>query len=68
MLTHVDQGRRRSTVYEPTDTVTQNFEAWADAAEGRAPYRFTPEELVENIRIFEAIVMSSRNDGAAEHL
>ncbi|MGH6922746.1 MAG: Gfo/Idh/MocA family protein [Propylenella sp.] len=68
VLTRVDQGGRRSTVYKPTDTVTQNFEAWADAVAGRAPYRFTPEELVENIRIFEAIVRSSRNDGAAERL
>ena len=29
-----------------------------------AKYRFTDEELVENIRLFEAIVTSTRNDGA----
>ncbi|HET7714791.1 MAG TPA: Gfo/Idh/MocA family oxidoreductase, partial [Bauldia sp.] len=35
-LTHVDaEGRRRNEVYQWTDTVTQNFEAWADAVEGR---------------------------------
>jgi hypothetical protein len=28
-----------------------NFEAWADAVEGRAPYRFTTEQLLANIRI-----------------
>jgi hypothetical protein len=39
-----------------------------DAVEGRAPYRFTNQELVENIRVFEAIVKSSRNNGAAELL
>ncbi len=55
-------------IYEATDTVTQNFEAWADAVEGEAPYRFTSEELVDNIRLFEAIVTSSRNDGAAQGL
>ena len=48
--------------------MTQNFEAWADAVEGRAKYRFTDEELVENIRLFEAIVTSTRNDGALQRL
>ena len=68
ILIHGDAGGRRRVVYEFTDTVTQNFEAWADAVEGRAPYRFTDKELVENIRIFEAIVKSSRNGGAAQRL
>lgn len=69
-LTHSTgaERERRRVVYESTDTVTQNFEAWADAVEGRAPYRFSSSELVENIRLFEAIVKSSRNDGAAELL
>jgi len=30
-----------------------NFEAWADAVEGRAPYRFTTEQLLANIRILD---------------
>jgi predicted dehydrogenase len=68
ILTHCDASGRRRVVYEFTDTVTQNFEAWADAVEGRAPYRFSNQDLVANIRIFEAIVKSSRNDGAAELL
>ncbi len=67
-LTHVDHNGRRSVVYEATDTVTQNFEAWADAVEGKGPYRFTDDELSENIRVFEAIVKSTRNNGAAETL
>jgi predicted dehydrogenase len=67
-LTHVDHKGRRSVVYEATDTVTQNFEAWANAVEGKAPYRFTDDELSENIRVFEAIVKSTRNNGAAETL
>ena len=41
ILTHADGNERRRVVYEATDTVTQNFEAWADAVEGKAPYRFT---------------------------
>ncbi len=47
ILTHGDAGGRRRVVYEFTDTVTQNFEAWADAVEKRAPYRFTHQELVD---------------------
>jgi predicted dehydrogenase len=68
ILTHGDAGGRRRVVYEFTDTVTQNFEAWADAVEKRAPYRFTHQELVDNIRLFEAVVKSTRNGGVAECL
>ncbi|MCP4380851.1 MAG: Gfo/Idh/MocA family oxidoreductase [Hyphomicrobiales bacterium] len=68
-LVHSDAPeRRRQVTYEATDTVTLNFEAWVDAVEGRDVYRFTPEELVDNIRIFEAIVKSASNDGAPERL
>ena len=36
ILTHGDHNGRRTVSYESTDTVTENFEAWADAVEGRA--------------------------------
>jgi predicted dehydrogenase len=76
---NVDQGKpthlmfgdgtvRKVTTYQATDTVTQNFEAWADAVEGRGSYRFTAEQLVGNIRLFEAIVQSSRQGGATIQL
>jgi predicted dehydrogenase len=68
ILTHGEGHESRRVVYEATDTVTQNFEAWADAVEGRGTYRFTDEELIENIRLFEAIVTSSRNGGATQKL
>lgn len=68
ILTHVDHKGRRSIVYEAADTVTQNFEAWADAVQGKTSYRFTDDELIENIRIFEAIVKSTRLNGAAVSL
>ncbi len=58
--------RRRHVTYEAIDAVTRNFEAWADAVEGKAPYRFTRQELVDNIKIFEAIVKSSRGNGAPQ--
>jgi predicted dehydrogenase len=68
VLTVSDADGRRTVVYPSTDTVTQNFEAWADAVEGRGTYRFTEQELIDNTALFEAIVRSSRNDGAAERL
>ena len=68
LLTHGDHDGRRTISYDDTDTVTKNFESWADAVEGRGKYRFSDEELIENIRIFEAIVTSSKNDGAAQKL
>jgi predicted dehydrogenase len=68
VLTHGGHAGRRSVVYEATDTVTQNFEAWADAVDGKTSYRFTDAELVENIRVFEAIVTSARHNGAPQSL
>jgi predicted dehydrogenase len=68
ILTHGDHDGRRTVSYDDTDTVTKNFEAWADAVEGSGTYRFTDAELIENIRLFEAIVTSTRNDGAVQVL
>ncbi len=51
-------------VYPATEAVLANFESWCDAVEKGTPYPFSPEELLENIKLFEAIVQSGRNDGA----
>jgi predicted dehydrogenase len=64
-LTRSIRGERSTQIFPATDTVTANFEAWADAVEDRKPYRFTREQLLENIRLFEAIVTSSRQGGQA---
>ncbi len=56
-------GSRETRSYEPINTVRLNFEAWADAVEGRAPYRFTPEQLLANIRILDALTRSAAEDG-----
>jgi predicted dehydrogenase len=63
-LIHCDATGRRTVVYEATDTVTENFEAWADAVAGRTSYRFSNGQLLDNIRLFESIVRSSRQGGA----
>ena len=66
--THLTQGNgktRRTVTFEAIDAVRLAFDAWADAVAGRAPYRFAPDQMVDNIRLFEAIVQSSNQDGKA---
>jgi predicted dehydrogenase len=56
-------GSRETRSYDPINTVRLNFEAWADAIEGRAPYRLTPEQMLDNIRILDAVTRSSVANG-----
>jgi predicted dehydrogenase len=56
-------GSRVTRDYDHTNTVRMNFEAWADAVEGNAPYRFTTEQLLGNIRILDAVTRSAASDG-----
>jgi predicted dehydrogenase len=56
-------GDRQTRSYEHTNTVRMNFEAWADAVEGRAPYRFTTGQLLANIRILDAVTRSAAAGG-----
>lgn len=48
-------GKQTSQTLPPRDAVTANLEEWADAVAGRGEYRFTNEQLVENVAILEAI-------------
>ncbi|SOH94915.1 Predicted dehydrogenase [Monaibacterium marinum] len=41
------------------DAVTYNLEAFAAAAQGRAPYPFTDAQMVHNIQVLEAIALSA---------
>lgn len=43
------------------DAVVLNLEAFAAAAEGRAPYAFTLDEMVHNIEVLEAITLSAED-------
>ncbi len=56
-------GNRETRSYHDANTVRLNFEAWADALEGRASYRFSPEQLLGNIRILDAVVRSAAAGG-----
>ena len=41
------------------DTVTMNLHEWANAVEGNGEYRFTPEQILHNVQILDAIVTSA---------
>ena len=56
-------GSRKTRSYGHANTVRLNFEAWADTIEGRAPYRFSTEQLLWNISILDAVVRSAAADG-----
>jgi predicted dehydrogenase len=44
--------------YEPVDTLLAEFDAFADALEGRAPYPVSGAEMIATVAAFEAIVTS----------
>lgn len=44
-----------------TDAVTSNLEAFAAAAQNRAPYPFTIAQMVHNIQVLEAIAISAED-------
>jgi predicted dehydrogenase len=56
-------GSRQTRHYDHSNTVRANFEAWADALESRALYRFSTEQLLGNIRILDAMSRSAAADG-----
>ena len=47
--------------YASANVVKANLEQWADAVEGRADYRFTPDQKLHNVEILEAIVRSAES-------
>ena len=56
-----EEGEVQSTTYAWEDTVRLNFDAFAEACLGGAPYPFTTEEKLQNIAVFEAICMSAES-------
>jgi predicted dehydrogenase len=61
-LTKVLSGDKRSTVeYPPSSSVIANVEAFADAVEGRAPYRMPQDQMLANIAALEALIASARS-------
>jgi predicted dehydrogenase len=51
-------GKVERREFERIDSLRAEFDAFADAIEGRAPYPITPEEMVNTVAAFEAIIQS----------
>lgn len=51
----------QTRLFDWTDCVTANLEAFADAIEGTAPYPHTTEQMVHNIEVLEAIASSAES-------
>jgi predicted dehydrogenase len=63
-LTHCNAALERHTrSYLPVNTVRRNFEAWAAAIAGQTPYRFTRAQILNNIRVLDAVVRSAASGG-----
>jgi predicted dehydrogenase len=56
--------KTESRTFEPIDSIRAELEAFADAVAGGAPYPITPEEMVNAIATFEAIIRSIERGGA----
>lgn len=52
-----------SAFYPPHSAVRDNLEAFGRAALGKAPYPVTPDEMLANVRSFEAIQRSVKSGG-----
>lgn len=48
-------------IFEWTDSVTENLEAFAAAIRGEAPYPYSDFELLHNIEVLDAIVQSAES-------
>ena len=53
--------RKTAREYPPATAVLANLEAFADAAEGRAPYLVPQNQMIENICALEAVFKSARS-------
>jgi predicted dehydrogenase len=47
--------------YPSSNVVLKNFDAWACAVAGEAPYRYTTQQILDNVKVLEAVVRSSSN-------
>jgi len=61
-------GKRTSQSFLAAQTVRSNLEAWARAVAGKAPYRYTREQLLDNVRILDAVVRSANQGGTLVEL
>ena len=63
LTTHLRGQRAVSVEMPPAPAVLDNLEAFADAAQGRAPYPVPREQMIANVSALEAIFRSARSGG-----
>jgi predicted dehydrogenase len=56
-------GNRTTQSFPAAKTVRTNLEAWAKAVAGRTAYRYTREQILDNVRVLDAVVRSSNEGG-----
>jgi predicted dehydrogenase len=56
LVVRLPGGKIERSSFEKIDTLRSEFEAFADAVEGRAPYPITPEQMINVVAAFEAII------------
>lgn len=56
-------GKRTARSFPAAQTVRSNLESWAKAVAGKAPYRYTREQILDNVRVLDAVVRSSKAGG-----
>lgn len=54
-------GKVERREFAKIDSLRAEFDAFADAIEGRAPYPITPDEMVNTVAAFEGIITSMEN-------
>lgn len=57
-LTVVQGDDRREREYELVDSVQKNFEGFADAIEGKAPFIISTDQMIHNAAVMEAVEQS----------
>ncbi len=56
-------GKRTAKSFPAAKTVRANLESWAKAVGGKAKYRYTREQLLDNVRVLDAVVRSANAGG-----
>ncbi len=49
--------------FEPVDTLRAEFDAFADAVAGRAPYPIPASQMIDTVAAFEAVIKSIESNG-----
>ena len=56
LVVRLPGGKIERSSFEKIDTLLSEFEAFADAVEGRAPYPITTDQMINVVAAFEAII------------